>query len=226
MKRPSSLFVPACLTTLTAALALSSSPWTGSAQAEPAAPPSPSATASASAPPTERATPLAEYAWPTTPSEEPKDDEWASATTLEGVNTQVQSVSWRPPLSLGCSQIAVREWVRISCTPPTNGLEEAFVGVVWGMAGDLSSTKAFFLLAYELDRYKAPPQNGMEELTRKMGASATITFPVRPGSAELLSLDRIGWDETYDGASVFSQSGMLIDVSWALGEKSPTILYR
>ena len=59
-----------------------------------------------------------------------------------------------------------------------------------------------------------------------MGTSATITFPVTQGSALLLRIDRMYWDDGYDSSGAYTQPGILVDVSWALGEKAPTILYR
>jgi len=172
------------------------------------------------------APPASEHAWPTSPSPEPKDGAWDSAAELETVRVELPNRWWGGDVSVQCTQRALGEWVRITCTPPHDGTNDVLLGVVWGLAGDLSSVKGQFELSAKLPRYAKPPENIVEYLSRKMGASATITFQVQPGSAFVLSLDEIGWDETYDGSNVFSRAGILVDVSWAHGENAPTILFR
>ena len=128
---------------------------------------------------------------------------------------------------MSCTQRALGAWVRIACAPPHPADSDGtLLGAVWALSGDVAKVKGTLSPASELPRFKKPPSNIEEALTRKMGASATITFPVTPGSAFLLRLDTIGWDDGYDGSNVFTSAGMLVDVSWALGEKAPTILYR
>ena len=64
-------------------------------------------------------------------------------------------------------------------------------------------------------------------MTRKMGMDATLTVQLRPGAAQVYSLDIIGWDFQYDGGSnVVPVRGAMIDISWALGESAPSIAYR
>lgn len=169
---------------------------------------------------------VSSYVWPTEASPEPKEDAWAKATELETKRVKMPDRWFGGGAEIECTQRVVREWVRVTCTPPHDKPEDTLVGVIWGMAGDLDSVSGDFEMSAELPRYAKPPQNVVEDLSRKMGASATITFQARAGSAMLLSLDEIGWDESYDGSNVFSRSGILVDVSWALGENGPTILYR
>jgi hypothetical protein len=197
-----------------------------SASASAGATTSPSASAGTPAEAKKTGIPVPAYAWPTDPSPEPKDDEWAGATELE-IATDMPTV-WSPSIDgVTCTQRALREWMRITCTPPHEGTDDSLVGVIWGMAGDLSTVKGSFVLASTLARHEAPPTEIHEDLYRKMGASATVTFQLKPGSGLVLGIDQIGWDFNYDGDSnVFSRPGMLIDVSWALGEKAPTIAYR
>jgi hypothetical protein len=52
-----------------------------------------------------------------------------------------------------------------------------------------------------------------------------VTFQALPGTAILLSVDQIGWAENYEGSTMFSRAGVLVDISWALGKKSPMLLY-
>lgn len=180
-----------------------------------ASPPA-SATPSASASSAPAGPTVASYAWPTTSSPEPKAEEWTSATVLESVTASIGSGD------AVCTQRVVREWMRISCTP---SLPDTFFGVLWGWAGDLDLVKGTFGLA--ADVIKKPPTNEMEQLTMKMGARADVTFQARPGTAFLVTLERMGWDDSgWDGPSLFVSSGAVIDVSWALGEKGPTVLYR
>ena len=167
------------------------------------------------------------YVWPTEASPEPKDDDWAGATLLGTDRVAMDTRSWGGTEGVSCSKRALRDWVRVTCTPPHDGVSDVLFGVLWAMAGDVSAVKAKFALASELEKYKLPPSDFVSDLTRKMGASATVTFRVSPGGAFVLSLDHIGWDESYDGGmTMFSLPGMLIDVSWALGEAQPTIAYR
>jgi hypothetical protein len=168
------------------------------------------------------------YAWPAEAGPEPKEEEWAGATDLGTVEVQPASTFWwLSPIHLSCAQRALGAWVRITCTPPhPESGEDTLLGAVWPLSGDAAKAKATFSPASALPRYKSPPSNVVDDLTRKMGASVTITFPTTPGSALLLRVDRIGWDDGYDGSNVFTLPGMLVDVSWALGEKAPTILYR
>lgn len=169
---------------------------------------------------------VATYAWPADETPEPKEEEWANATPLETVRPALPNRWWGGGAEIVCTQRVLREWVRVVCTPPHEGEQDVLVGVLWGMAGDLDDVTGQFEMAAELPRYAKPPESIVEDLSRKMGASATVTFPARPGRAMLLSLDEIGWDESYDGSNVFSRSGIILDVSWARGEKGPTILYR
>jgi hypothetical protein len=169
------------------------------------------------------------HRWPTDASAEPEEAAWAKAAALETVTLSLKPVPWLPAVKVTCSQRAIREWVRITCTPVHDPKHEVFMGVVWGMAGGLDEVKASFSLASELERFRVPvtdPFDRFGPLTRKMGASTTVTFPVRPGSAFVLSLDTIGWVDEYDGRNLSVGPGLLLDVSWARGEKGPSIGYR
>jgi hypothetical protein len=169
--------------------------------------------------------PIAAYAWPTEASPEPTEAEWAGATELD-IPFRKQSSGWRRSSEArACVPLAVREWVRIVCPPPRKGSEsDARYGVVWGLGGDLSAVKAKLFPASESELHKAPSTDRMEQVARQTGASATITVQLRPGSAFVLAIDRISSSWEYDGGfSVSSLPDRFIDVSWAKGEKAPTI---
>jgi hypothetical protein len=173
---------------------------------------------------------ISAYAWPTDPSAEPKEEEWAGATGLETMTGTVGRPGWSSDLDkVACTQRAVREWLRVTCTPPHDAPDnesDVLFGVIWGMAGDVSSVKGSFTMASELERYSKMAPGIHKDMFLKMASSATVTFQIKQGSALILSLDRIGWAFSYYGDSdVFSQQGLRIDVSWALGEKHPTINY-
>ena len=190
-----------------------------------AAPPDAGESAAASPPasPPASAT-VAGYAWPAEITPEPAEDDWAGATALETVTTG--PAIWGNGIpGVACAQRAIGSWLRVTCTPP-HAADDDLVGVLWALAGDVDRVKVRFSLAAELARYKDLPADSRNDLLRKMGASATITVPVAPGSALLLRLDRMGWDDGYEGSSVFSSGGVVVDASWAIGEARPTILYR
>jgi hypothetical protein len=183
---------------------------------------SPAASASASAAPAasgSAAAPskptIASYAWPTEASDEPKEPEWANATELEPAKVTFQYNDGT------CTQKVVREWVRLRCAPAS---EDVFLGPMWALAGDFEKVKGGFALA--ASRTKTPPQSPMDMAILKMGIAGELTFQARPGKAFVVSMDRMGFDEGWDGATPFVGTGLLIDVSWAPGEKAPTIVYR
>jgi hypothetical protein len=185
-----------------------------------AAPPAASASAAppaSAAAPEARGVPVSAYAWPTEVGAEPTEEEWAGATVLETITLERQDAF----PGVVCRQAALGAWLRVTCTD-----EPRRFGVIWGLAGDSAKVKGRFTLASEVEHHDKPPTTREDEMERKMGASATLTIPVTPGSAALLRLDRIAWAEEYEFAGVTSGPGMLIDISWALGEKHPTILYR
>ena len=170
---------------------------------------------------------ISAHAWPTEASAAPKEGEWASAVALEAVKSKIRVTSWGSAV-VTCTQRALRDWVRVTCTPPHDeGSSDVLFGALWGMAGEVAKVKGKFAMSSELPRYAQPPTDETSDLSRKMGASATVTFPVRPGGAVVLRVDFIDWDVSYDGGmSVITRPGMLIDVSWALGETHPIIAYR
>jgi len=200
------------------------------APAESASAPTASAVASSSAaapPAPDKASPTFDgYAWPTETSPEPTDDDWEHPTATEITNPGIRTSIWGDwTKQLRCTTSVIRAWARIRCEPVG---EEPTLGVIWGMAGDLSAVKGTFGLVNGEERFKnVPATNEIDVMTRRMGAHATITFQVQPGSAVLLSLDQIGWEFNYDGGGfVFSGPGTLLEASWAFGEKSPTFVFR
>lgn len=201
-------------------------PASGAASAAPTASGSAGASSGASSE-SDAAAKMKAYVWPTQPSDEPKEEEWATAADL-GVKTapweggRALFSEWR----VDCAQRAVRDWLRITCTPQLNGFDVEFAGVIWGMAGDVSTAKGSFVLAGTQERYKSLPSRVDTDLIRKMGASATVTFQVKPGGSVVLGLDRISWATGWDGGEVVVGTGILVDVSWALGERAPTIALR
>lgn len=185
------------------------------AAANPAATaPSGSASASAAAP---QGPTVSTYAWPTEASPEPKPEEWAKATQLGSVDVKIAYRDAR------CTEEAVREWMRIRCQPTD---PDTTLGVIWGRAGNLDGVQGSFVLAKDSDHFKKPPTNEMEALTLQMGVSGEIRFQAKPGTAFVVSLERLGWDEGgWGDISLSIQSGVIIDVSWALGEKGPSISF-
>lgn len=162
------------------------------------------------------------YAWPTEASPEPKEDEWAGATVLETLDKTVKDKPWWRRETLTCTQRAVREWMRITCTPAS---EFTSYGVVWGAAGDLSTAKAKLPLRRDMPGYK-PPENAFETMTPAMAVSATLTFQVKVGSATVLQVDEIEFVSDWGWAGVVARPGFIVDVSWAAGEKAPWIEVR
>lgn len=169
----------------------------------------------------------ADYAWPTESSSEPKADEWEKAIPLEMVKMGEEN-RWAWWNVVTCKPRVVREWVQLTCgaPPKENGEVFPFFGALWGMAGDLSTIKASFTPASELEKYKAPPKNDDERWTQKLGVRATTVFQIKPGSAFVIQFDELFWNENYEGTNLEPRTGMLVDVSWALGEKSPSIFLR
>jgi len=124
--------------------------------------------------------------------------------------------------------------MRVECAaqekPPKDPSFEVqtMYGSVWGLAGDISSASGQFQLASAVEAYSKyldkDPKNTAARLTRGMGAIATITFQAKYGSAMMVRLDEIFYAENYMGeGSVLVSPGIVFDVSWALGEKYPTI---
>jgi hypothetical protein len=222
MKRLTFAILALALFCLPAAFAASPAP-----SAEGSAAPMPSGSAAAS--PT--GMPVSSYAWPKEASEQPKEEEWAGATELESITTVATSGWLKKPVK--CRQRALREWMRIDCSPPDPPTKEflegqRFYGSLWGLAGDVSGASGQFQLVSAVETYaKATAPNPTDvpgRLTRAMGAVGTVIFQAKYGSATMLRLDEIFWAEHYDGGgNVLVSPGIVIDVSWALGEKQPTI---
>ncbi len=197
-----------------------------SAQSSAAA--APSASASANVGPT--GIPISTYVWPKEVSEAPKDAEWTSATELETATTVAQSGWLKKPVK--CRQRVLREWMRLDCSPPDPPTKQflegqRFYGSLWGLAGDVSNVSGQFQLVSTVEAYakRTSPSSVDGRLTRAMGAMGTITFQAKYGSATMIRMDEIFWAEQYDGGgNVLLAPGIVIDISWALGEKHPTIL--
>ena len=165
---------------------------------------------------------LAAYAWPSGPSPEPKPEEWEHATALETVTLDTRRESWLPRVHITCSPSLVREWLRVTCDPGPSW----YFGIVWGMAGDLSTAKGAIAIAPGAPPKTRADDDHILDMTRKMGVSTTLIVALRPGASSVISIDRMAWEEEYEGQSVNMHPGVLLDISWALGEKSPTIAYR
>jgi hypothetical protein len=187
-----------------------------------AAPPPASASPSASvAAPARPHLALSAYAWPAELSAEPKEEDWASATDLEPFRRNTDAIDAEGLRSAGwCNPRVVGSWLRLTCTAGIH------FGIVWGLAGDLAKVKGTIPLVSEVERPTKPTADWAETATRNMGVSATVTFPVAPGSALVLEIDQIDIDNGYEGSVVFTHPWALVDVSWAVGEKAPTVLVR
>jgi hypothetical protein len=212
-----SLAAAAC-TALAAAIALAQSPS-----------PSASATATGTGTGSDAAPPnlgvaVDAYAWPTDASPEPSDADYDAGTLLQIPDNPFEQNKKDNLYRKVCTARAVREWVRITCAG--TGTDTSF-GVIWGMAGDLSSLKGRMPLRGDLLKDKSPPSDFMEASTRRMGASASLSFQAKPGSAFLASISEMGWDiGGWGDASMFVRTGATVDVSWAVGEKTPSIQLR
>jgi hypothetical protein len=220
MKRPTLTILALVFCSLPAAYAAPPTP-----SAESSAAPGPSASARAAS----NGMSVSTYAWPKDASDKPNEDEWEHATELEEVKTSVRS--WWGKIPATCLQRVVREWVRIECLPPDLMAENfresrRFYGSLWGLAGDISSASGQFQLVSTLEplAQDSDPNSVSGRLIRRMGAIATVTFQAKCGSAMMLRMDQILWADQYDGGgNVLLDPGIIIDVSWALGEKHPTI---
>ena len=82
----------------------------------------------------------------------------------------------------------------------------------------MAKVKGLFVLASEVEPYKTLQADRVNDVVRKMGASATITLPLAPGSALLLRLDEIQWEFGYEDSAVGTRPGLSVDISWALLE--------
>ena len=211
------------------ALGLGCLPTAHAAQESPAASASVGSAApigSASAPPVGME--ISAYNWPRDASDKPKDEEWAGATEIQALESRI-GFFW-DRMKVTCRLLAVREWARIDCSPPSPPRHfrdfPHYFGAAWGVAGDVSTVSAQFRLVSQVEKYasKLKPTDDIDRLQLGMGAHGILTFQVKYGSATMLRLDQILWAEQYDGGgSVLVHPGILIDVAWALGEKYPTI---
>lgn len=205
------------------------------AQEAPSTAPSPSASVSANADspaafPTGMAT--SKYAWPKELSDAPKEEEWTSATELETIKTIANNGWERMPVK--CRQRALRAWVRIDCFPPDQPEQmfregQRFYGSLWGVAGDISGTSGQFELVSKVERYSALKNSQYfgDQMMLKMGAVGTAIFQVKYGAAFMVRLDQIFWAEQYDGGgNTLISPGIIMDVSWALGESYPSIFLK
>ncbi len=167
---------------------------------------------------------ISEYAWPAETSPEPKDEEWAGAQQLQPL--RVHDTRGSSMTRVSCTPKVVREWMQVTCECPREGGRDVLFGVLWGMAGDFSTVKSRFKTVTEVGRDKTPIENDRDRLQRKMGAENITTFQLKPGTAFVAQLDEIFWWDNYEGWHVGVREGPQIDMSWALGEKSPTVVLK
>lgn len=190
-----------------------------------AAPASPSGSANAGPP----GVAVSAYAWPKETSDAPKDEEWAGATELEPGQSSGPS-GWLTR-NVRCRQRALRDWMRIDCDAPghLNNDTDHFFGSIWGVAGEVSGASASFVSTSTLERFQKPlePRDEGGRIMRRMGATASLTFQVKYGSASMFRIDEIFYAENYMGeGSVLLDPGLVVEVSWALGEKHPSLVYH
>ncbi len=201
----------------------------------PSAAASASATASASASASESAVPPPKpiaRAIPVEPSEAPKD-EWASAETVWSHELTIGGGGWRTPRRLTCSVSMVREWLRVRCETPNATKEDkndpTTLGAVGGVAGDLKEASARVdPLAKTMPDLDMANQTEWEQKmyrsTLGMGGRAEVVVPLRPGSSSLIEVGRLLWEFGYDSAFRVTETGVLLETSWAKGETSPRVL--
>ena len=159
--------------------------------------------------------PFGSHAFPSEPSAAPEPEAWEKATLLGNVKLGEKE---------SCVGAVLGDWVRLRCeSHRASGDAADMLAAVWAVAGDVRSV--------DVDTF-AVPAAALEDLMKEgrpfyaSGASAfDITFQLKRGSATLLEIVRARWSyESYNGN--FFQSidpGILIDASWALGEKTPTL---
>jgi hypothetical protein len=172
--------------------------------------------------------PMPAREWVTSESEEPTEEQWSSIPVLRTVPVHTDRPrAWGVRGRVDCVEKVIREWMRITCTPDHSSVErDSFFGVIWAVGGDVSTVKGTIVPASTLESYKAAPQNIIEQSTRLMGASAAITFRLKRGSAILLDLAKIRWEDEYNGPMISIRPGLMVDVSWAHGEPAPYVLYQ
>lgn len=158
--------------------------------------------------------------WPKTASVAPTTEEWANVPKLAHVKGDSFGASG------SCDTFVLREWVRVVCTDLTIEQDHASaIGAVWGVAGMLDDVKARVTLVGNQALATLMP-DGVPTV-KNMASSVDITFPLRPGHATMIEVVGASWAfEEYNG-NFFSgiDPGLLIDVSWALGEKAPTLIF-
>ena len=157
---------------------------------------------------------------PNAGSAPPTADEWAKVPRL--TNTDGQAVGSSVP----CDTFVLRGWVRLSCANLSVSREAASAfGAVWGVAGALDEVKATATLV-GTERLASLMPDGVPTV-RNMASSVDITFPIRRGSALLLEVSGARWAfEEYNGNFFTSiDPGFLVDISWALGEAKPTLIF-
>ncbi len=162
---------------------------------------------------------LAGIDWPKTASAAPTPEQWATAQKL----AHVKGDGFGP--SASCDTFVLQEWVRVVCTDLTIEWDHATaIGAVWGVAGMLDDVKARVTLVGSQALTALMPDGA--PTVKNMASSVDITFPLRPGHATMIEVVGASWAfEEYNG-NFFSgiDPGLLIDVSWALGEKAPTLI--
>jgi hypothetical protein len=200
--------------------------------------PAPSSAPSASAPsPSASAPPAAkervavkDYAWPTSTSPEPTEDEWNNATALAVADPK--KPEGFDVFSLSCTVSAVRSWVRFHCTgapltyPSAHGPPMHTLGAVWILGGDASTVKGKVPPAVEVTGKPKGEVMQWELYNLQMGAYADFHFEVQPGFALALGVDEMSVDMGYMDVFIGEHPGDVVDVSWAAGEKAPTLGVR
>jgi hypothetical protein len=202
---------------VSSAAALASGDPESSPSASASASASPSASSSASAPPPPP--PPISQVVPATPSDAPTT-EWE--TTKPAWSKSFGAELYR------CEARLVREWLKVECEP-TNGLAPVTFGAVWGIAGDLSGATAKVPpLGKTMPGFKPASTEPWElEIWKKTvaaGGRAEVVLPLRPGSAMLVELGRMGWAREYSGDFEMVLPGPLLEVSWAKGEPQPRVV--
>ncbi len=158
--------------------------------------------------------------WPSAASVAPTPEQWASVSKLAHCSGDSLSAS------SSCDTFVLRGWVRVVCTALNIERGHATaIGAVWGVAGMLDDVKARVTLVGSHALTILMPDGA--PTVENMASSVDITFPLRPGHATMIEVVDATWAfEEYNG-NFFSgiNPGLLIDASWAVGERAPTLIF-
>ena len=159
--------------------------------------------------------------WAKSPGTAPSVEEWAKATVLSKVDGDTLGMT-----SATCETSALHGWVHVVCKQLQVDSDNASgLSAVWGVAGNLENVKVEAHMVGTA---------GLGQLMREgvatvsnMASSFDITFPLTEGQAQLIEVSGGDWaHEEYNGNFFTAVSpGLLIDASWALGEKAPTLIF-